>query len=228
MSNKKKEKFGGTISFKERIGKVEESLGLLFDKVKAMLDSAIHVLSKDDEPKFEELSKEIDSVHDLTDTLEDHIINAVTLHQPFGRNIRYLIAGLKISNEVHRCGHDAIHIAETSKFFDYSMECYMEVIEKVKKLAIMAEDMFVKAVDSYFNGSDVNLKEWHHMDDEVDDLHDEIIEEIKEAMGNNCANVPAGISLILATRYIERIADHACNIVEENCYVMSGERAKIE
>lgn len=222
------DKIGGTIRFTELVKKVQQNLTNLSNTVVDMIDSGQQALLEDDETLFGELEKELVRVHEVRGDLEMNIITSVVLHQPFARDLRFLVSSLKVSNEIHRSGHDAVHIAHTSKFFDRSMTCYTAIVEKVGKLASMALSMFKDSIKAFQERKALDIKEWKELDDEVDDFHNQIIDEITEQMMSNCENVRVGVSLILATRYIERIADHACNIVEEAAFVVTSERPVIE
>ena len=101
-------------------------------------------------------------------------------------------------------------------------------IADIGALGQLALNMFKESTIAFLDKKVLDFNDWKKLDDEVDDKHDEIIQDIGLIMEKHPDFVRAGVSLILATRYIERIADHACNIVEESKYVVTSEREKIE
>jgi phosphate transport system protein len=224
----KRELFGGTIRFKELMKDVVDRIEELSNLVEKMIDASIIAFKHDNENIFEDLQSQLTDVHEIQEELEKSIANSITLHQPFAKDIRFLVSSIKISNEIHRCAHDAIHIARTTKFYDSSMTIFEEPIEKIINLSKMAYSMFTKSTEAFINQIAMDIDEWMKLDDEVDDYHNEIIANISKIMNEECENIKAGISFVLTTRYIERIADHACNIVEESTYVVTSKRVKIE
>ena len=104
----------------------------------------------------------------------------------------------------------------------------IEIIEEIAVLARKAFFMYTTSIDAFLSMKALDTLVWTKMDDEIDSLHVKIIDNIRSIMSNDCVNINAGTSLILATRYIERIADHACNIAEESTYVVTSKKEKIE
>lgn len=224
--NEKTRAFGGTIRFKELMNEITENLVDLSNLVVSMIKNGKKALVEDNEKLLPKLEKELEKVHELSYLLEDSILNTIALHQPFARDLRYILSILKISNDIHRSAHDAVHIARSSTFVD--MKLHKEMIEKIGDLADKASKMFTNSVKAFRNREAPEVDDWKVLDDEVDLLHTEIIDEVVALMKEDSAWDRAGVSLILATRYIERIADHACNIVEESIYVVTSKRVKIE
>ncbi|MHA1211206.1 MAG: phosphate signaling complex PhoU family protein [Candidatus Heimdallarchaeota archaeon] len=222
----KKSSFGGTIRFKALMEKVNFHLAKLSDLVIVMISEGKRALTKDDEGLFHDIKIELEEVHEICYALEDAILNSIALHQPFAQDLRYILSTLKITNEIHRSAHDAVHIANSSAFID--LKIHSDMVTRIGKLASKASKMFKASIEAFRNRKAPSVEEWKVLDDEVDDLHVEIIDEMVSLMEKDTTWARAGVSLILATRYIERIADHACNIVEESIYVVTSKRVKIE
>ncbi len=218
--------YGGTIRFKEIMDTMNNHLDNLSNLVVKMIQDGIKALTKDDENLFKETKTDLEKVHKICYLLEDSISSSIALHHPFARDLRFVLSTLKISNEIHRSAHDAVHIAHSSSFID--LEIHAKMIERIADLANKASTMFKDSVDAFRKRKALEVKIWTQLDNEIDDLHTSIIEDVVELMKNDSSWVRAGVSLILATRYIERIADHACNIVEEGIYVVTSKRVKIE
>jgi phosphate transport system protein len=225
-NNSNGKRFGGTIRFKQLMKKLNKRLADLSDLVKDMIQSGQTALIEDREEIYKELGVELAAVHHHCHELEDVIQSSLALHQPFAGDLRYILSTLKISNDIHRSAHDAVHVAHSSIFIESDQ--FTGVIKRFEELLTKAASMFEQSIDAFRNRKVLDLDEWKHLDDEVDDLHKEIIDEITQEIAENPDWTRAGISLILSSRYIERIADHACNIVEEGYYVVTGRREKIE
>lgn len=224
--NGRKTKFGGTIRFKELMEQLNDRLTNLSDLVIDMIERGKTALLEDNESVYKELDELLDKVHENCYYIEDTIQSSLALHQPFAGDLRYILAGLKITNEIHRSAHDAVHIAHSTSFIE--LKQYDEILKKIGSLAEDSSDMFQKSVKAFQDRKALDFDVWQELDDAIDDMHKEIIIEITEIIEKDPKWTRAGTSLILTTRYIERIADHACNIVEESNFVVTGERGKIE
>ncbi|MHA1188108.1 MAG: phosphate signaling complex protein PhoU [Candidatus Heimdallarchaeota archaeon] len=224
--NEKTRAFGGSIRFKDLMNEITENLVDLSNLVVSMIKNGKKALVEDNAKLLPKLEKELEKVHELSYSLEDSILNTIALHQPFARDLRYILSILKISNDIHRTAHDAVHIARSTNYVD--MKLHSKMIKKVGALAVKSSKMFTNSVKAFRNREAPEVDDWKILDDEIDHLHTEIIDEVVALMKEDSAWDRAGVSLILATRYIERIADHACNIVEESIFVVTSKRVKIE
>jgi phosphate transport system protein len=223
-----KEKFKGSIRFKELMEKTYSRVEKLSAATGKMIDRAIIALSEDDEELYEELYNKYTKIRGLRVKLEKSVVNSVALHQPFASDLRFLISSLKIANEIERIARDAVHIANTSIFFDRSMSCLSNPLAKTIQLAKKAQKMYDDSILLFLNRKEADIEEWTEVDDKVDELHSKLIDEITDQMVCNTDSTRAGVSLILSTRYIERIADRACNICEESNYIITGKREAID
>lgn len=191
-----------------------------------MIKDGNTALANDNEALFKKLEEELKEVHVHCNSIDETVMNTIALHQPFAKDLRFILSTLKVSNEIHRSAHDAVHIANSSAFIN--LEQYNDIIQRIGDLAAKASSMFKKSIDAFSNQKELNVQKWTKKDDEVDRLHSEIIQDVTKIIEKDPTWSRAGVSLILTTRYIERIADHACNIVEESNYVVTGKKAKIE
>ncbi|NHJ49249.1 MAG: hypothetical protein FK733_15785 [Asgard group archaeon] len=223
-----KDKFGGTIRFKELMEKNVKRLKNLANLTQEMIEQSIVALKEDKVEIYEEIASKLNTIKEYRVSLEKNIINSVTLHQPFARDLRFLISSLKIANELERTARDAIHIAHSSKYVDRTMKSLKDVVDKICDLASKALFMYTESIKYFLARKVVDSDKWTALDDEVDETHKEIIEEITSIMDTQCESTRAGVSLILTTRYIERIADHACNISEESTFVATSKRNPID
>ena len=222
----KKASFGGTIRFKEIMSQLITHLTNLTDLVIEMIEQSHKALLEDNEQIYEDLQRKMEKVHFIYNEVEDTVQSGLALHHPFASDLRYSISALKIAYDIHRSAHDAAHIAQSSVYIDLSH--YPEIIERVGKLASDAISMFRKSIQSFQKQESVNYDAWKKLDDKIDEEHKKIIFDISEIIQKDPSWSRAGVSLILATRYIERIADHACNIAEETSFIVTSKRKKIE
>jgi phosphate transport system protein len=152
--------------------------------------------------------------------IEEECLKVLALHQPVAVDLRFIIAVIKINNDLERIGDQAVNIAQRVQviakrpkppfWFDYS-----EMGEKSQKMLRMSLDALVNL--------DVDLAyRVITMDDEVDQIKKDAYDKIKQAIKDLPERVGYYINLLLISRHLERLADHATNIAEEVVYLVEG------
>jgi phosphate transport system protein len=160
-------------------------------------------------------------IDDTEVDIEEECLKVLALHQPVAVDLRFIIAVIKINNELERIGDQAVNIAQRVQviakrpkppfWFDYS-----EMGEKAQKMLRMSLDALVNL--------DVDLAyRVITMDDEVDQIKKDAYDKIKQAIKDLPERVGYYINLLLISRHLERLADHATNIAEEVIYLVEGE-----
>jgi phosphate transport system protein len=153
--------------------------------------------------------------------VEEECLKVLALHQPVAVDLRFIIAVIKINNDLERIGDQAVNIAQRVEIiakrpkppfmFDYSV-----MAEKVQRMLKMSLDAFVNL--------DVDIAyKVITMDDEVDQIKNEAYDQIKQAIKDLPERVGYYINLLLISRHMERLADHATNVAEEVIYLVEGE-----
>ena len=189
---------------------VEERVGLA---VKAM---------KERDAKLAEqvISGDID-IDQMEVNLEEECLKVLALHQPVAVDLRFIIAVLKINNELERIGDLAVNIAERAAFL--ATQPPVEESLDFPAMFDKTRQMLKKSLDSLVN-TDTDLAfEVLAEDDEVDEINQEMYIKIEEAILYHPEQIKAYIHLLSTSRHLERIADHATNIAEDVIYMITGD-----
>lgn len=153
--------------------------------------------------------------------LEEECLKILALHQPVAVDLRFLIAVIKINNDLERIGDQAVNIAE--RVVTISKRPEMNFVFDYAPMAEKAEQMLRLSLDALVNvDADLAFKVIT-LDDEVDALKSEAYDRIKTAIEQTPERVGYLINLLLISRHLERLADHAENIAEEVIYLIEGE-----
>jgi phosphate transport system protein len=176
----------------------------------------------------EELANQVLEVEDKIDHLDTKIDKfcheLVALGQPVAKDLRFIMATIKIDNDLERIGDIAAGIATKIE----SVKEILNVVKilKVDEFAAFSENMIKDAIDSFVN-SDVTLaKNILRNVNESDKKHQEIFKNLVVEMTNNKEIVPAAADLVLVLRHISRLSDHATNIAEEVIFLLEGKIVK--
>jgi phosphate transport system protein len=160
-------------------------------------------------------------INEMEVEVEEECLKVLALHQPVAVDLRFLIAVIKINNELERIGDQAVNIAQRvgviAKRRDFNFEFdYLPMAQRAESMLRMSLDALVNL--------DVDLAfKVVTQDDAVDQINKEAYDRIKNAMAQNPGHMGYLINLLLISRHIERLADHATNIAEEVIYLIEGE-----
>jgi len=152
---------------------------------------------------------EVDAYDNLIRTQCENIL---ALFQPFASDLRFLISSLMINNQLERCGDIAVNISQRiKKTYEYkSLIDESNITEMAKK----AKEMLKKSIDAFVL-KDINLaNEVLISDEEVDNLNKKAFKFLVETMQKNPSLIEPSSHLLILSRHIERLADHATNIAE--------------
>jgi len=153
--------------------------------------------------------------------IEEHCLKTLALYQPVAKDLRLIIAILKMNNDLERIGDLAVNIAERGAYLANHKE--FEIFFDIKKMAVKVEKMLTESIDSLVN-LDVPLAyKIRAEDNEVDAMNREMYARAKEIMIQNPEHINFILHTISAGRHLERIADHATNIAEDVIYLEEAE-----
>lgn len=169
----------------------------------------------------EQIIKSDYEIDEMDVEIEEECLKIIALHQPVAVDLRFLAAVLKINKELERIGDEAVNVAqriqtitkkrETDFVFDYSL------------MAEKSQTMLKMSLDALVNLDVDGALKVLTMDDRVDEIKNEAYRLIKDAIRNTPDHVEYLINLLLISRHLERMADHATNIAEEVVYMVEGE-----
>jgi phosphate transport system protein len=207
--------------FQRELDKVKKKILTLGALVEERVQMALTATTNNDPQLAQKIIKSDHEIDEMEVEIEEECLKVMALHQPVAIDLRFLIAVIKINNELERIGDQAVNIAErvdiTAKreqldlYFDYAT-----MGEKAQAMLKMSLDAFINL--DYDTAFQVMT-----MDDEVDSIKHEAYDMIKKSMREHPEKVGFLINLLLISRHLERLADHATNIAEEVVYLIEGE-----
>ena len=128
---------------------------------------------------------------------------------------------MKINSELERIGDQAINIAEASKELLKSPQ--LKKLIDIPFMADIAKLMVKHCLDSFVRKDAGLAREVLAMDNQVDGLKEQIFRELLTYMISETKYIPVALELILISRHLERIGDHATNIAEDVIFMVQGE-----
>ncbi len=162
--------------------------------------------------------REVDAYDNLINTQCETIL---ALFQPFAFDLRYLISAMRINNQLERCGDIAVNIAQRTKHLANQQKLLHE--SEVLTMSKKARQMLKDAIDSFIN-KDIELaSSIGKQDDIVDSYNKSIFNFSVEKMKSEPVLIEPCAHLLILSRHIERLADHATNIAEDVIFMINAE-----
>ena len=190
--------------------RVEETLREAVDALNQRdCDKARHVLNNDNEIDLLEVE------------LEEECLKTLALHQPVAIDLRFIVATLKINNDLERVGDLAVNISERTLYI--AQHPAVDVPLDFQAMSAKAQWMLKNSLDALVHQDVVLARDVCRADDDVDTMNCEMYTQVQEAIKQNPNQIEVLIHLLSTSRHLERIADLATNIAEDVIYMIEGE-----
>jgi phosphate transport system protein len=152
--------------------------------------------------------------------LDNRSFTLLALYQPMAADLRTIVAALKINTDLERVGDLAVNIAEAAR--RYSSHSPVKKLIDIPRMASIAQTMLRDALDAFVR-RDVDLaQQVLNEDDKLDALKTQIFRELLTYMLQDPSTIEPALDLILVSRHLERIGDHATNIAEDVIFIVSA------
>jgi phosphate transport system protein len=190
----------------------------------AMVESAVQeataAIAERDEAMARRVIDNDIQIDEMELQVEEGCLKVLALHQPVAIDLRFIIAVLKINNNLERVGDLAVNIAERAAFL--ATQPPVSVSLDFQTMVRKAQAMLKKSIDALVNLSVSQAREVLAGDDEIDAMNRQMYVVIQQAIGVRLEQTESLIHLLSASRHLERIADHATNIAEDVIYMIEG------
>jgi len=200
-------------ALKERLlamgGLAEERVRVAVNGVTDRDGEALHAVMTGDEP-----------INDFHIEIDDRCFKLLALHQPMAADLRTIVAAVKINTDLERVGDLAVNVAEAGK--RYLQHPPVKPLIDIPRMGNIAQEMLRDALDAFVR-RDVGLAEAVlAKDDDLDGLKTQIFRELLTFMLQDTATIEPALDLILISRHLERIGDHATNVAEDVIFMVSA------
>jgi len=160
------------------------------------------------------------AVNDLQIEIDDSCLKMLALQQPMATDLRLITSAMKMSADLERIGDQAVNIAETA--LRLLETAPLRPVIDVAEMAGIAQQMTRDALDSFVRRDAALARDVLSRDDKVDQMKDSVFRVLLTHMMADPGTIERALGLILISRNIERIADHATNIAEEVIFLVEA------
>ncbi len=192
----------------------------------ALVEESVYKAVKAVEARDEKLAREViegDQQLDMVEVeVEEECLKILALHQPIAADLRFIVAVLKINNDLERIGDLAVNIASRAIKLS-AIKTQPEALIDFQDLESKVQQMLRRSLESLVNLNEEIAKSVCSSDDAIDDINRSIHKQVIQATREHPNDVERFIILLSVSKNLERIADHATNIAEDVLYMIRGE-----
>ena len=181
---------------------------------------AVQGLVERDRPLIDRVISGDEPLNRLHIEIDGRCFTLLALHQPMAADLRTVVAAVKINADLERVGDLAVNIAEAAR--RYASHPPVKKLIDIPLMAEISQTMLRDALDAFVR-RDVDLAQ-HVLDedDRLDALKTQIFRELLTYMLQDPATIEPALDLILVSRHLERIGDHATNVAEDVIFIVSA------
>jgi phosphate transport system protein len=159
-------------------------------------------------------------VNDLQIEIDDRCLKLLALQQPIAKDLRLITSAMKINDDLERIGDQAVNIAQNT--IKLLPQPPLKPLIDIPRMADIAEKMTRDSLDAFVKRDAELARSVLRRDDEVDQLKDQVFRELLTYMMADPGTIQRALALILISRNVERIADHATNIAEDVIFLVEA------
>ena len=188
--------------------------GLAEDRVRAAVDGLVR-------RDAEAVARVLDGdrpINQLHIEIDNRCFKLLALYQPMAVDLRAIVSAVKINTDLERVGDLAVNIAEATR--RYMRHPPVKQLIDIPRMATIAQAMLRDALDAYVRRDTVLAKAVLDADDGLDALKTQLFRELLTYMLQDPSTIEPALDLILISRHLERIGDHATNIAEDVIFMV--------
>jgi phosphate transport system protein len=190
--------------------------GLAEDRVRL----AVRALVERDFALVEKVLVSDEAINRLHIEIDDRCFKLLALHQPMAVDLRAIVSAVKINTDLERVGDLAINIAEAvGRYLEHPS---VKDLIDIPRMAAIAQDMLRDALDAFVRRDLGLAQQVLDRDDELDALKTQVFRDLVVHMTRDAGTIEPAIDLVLVSRHLERIGDHATNIAEDVIFMVSA------
>jgi len=206
--------------FQRKLILLKKELLRMAGLVEQAIAQSIDSLVKGDSLLAEKTIREDKNINDMELEIDDLSLKLLALYHPLASDLRFITSAMGINIELERIGDLAVNIAECA--LSLNQEPQLKPYLDIPRMTEITKSM-VNEVLAAFVSEDADLARIvHERDDQVDDLNNQIFRELLSYMLADPKTIARAVQLIIVSKHLERIADHATNIAERVIFIVKA------
>ena len=210
--------------FHEEIETLKQTLLAMGGLVEDQIRRVMRALTERDDALAQEVIDRDRQVNAYDVEVDETCVNLLALHQPAAGDPRFITTAMKIVTDLERIGDQAVNIGQRA--LELNREPQLKPYIDLPRMAERAQAMVKESLDAFVTRDTELARRVCAADAEVDALKEQIFRELLTFMMEDTRTISRAIRLILISRFMERVADHATNIAEMVIYMVEGKMVR--
>lgn len=206
--------------FQDELQTLQERLLVMGGLAEERVRASIQGLMARDLTLIDKVLRNDEPINELHIEIDNRCFKLLALHQPMAVDLRAIVAAVKINTDLERVGDLAVNIAEAAT--RYARHPPVKKLLDIPRMGEIAQVMLRDSLDSFVRRDTTLAQHVLNEDDQLDGLKTQIFRELLTFMLQDPSTVEPAIDLILISRHLERIGDHATNIAEDVIFMVSA------
>ncbi|HEX4914698.1 MAG TPA: phosphate signaling complex protein PhoU [Vicinamibacterales bacterium] len=206
--------------FQEELDALKERLLAMGGLAEERVREAVHGVKDRDMTAIDAILSGDEPINDLHMEIDDRCFKLLALHQPMAADLRVIVAAVKINTDLERVGDLAVNIAEAGK--RYLQHAPVKPLIDIPRMGDLAQKMLRDSLDAFVRRDMTLAEQVLAADDTLDGLKTQIFRELLTYMLQKPETIEPALDLILISRHLERIGDHATNVAEDVIFILSA------
>lgn len=206
--------------FQDELEELKKRLLVMGGLAEELVRLAVKGLTDRDPSLISQVVKGDQPINDLHIEIDDRCFKLLALKQPMAIDLRAIVAAFKINTDLERVGDLAINLVEATK--RYMLHPSIKPLVDIPKMAEISQQMLRDALDAYIHRNEQLAQRVLEKDDKLDNLRSRVFRDLLEFMTKKHETIEPALELILVSRHLERIGDHATNIAEDVIFIVSA------
>jgi phosphate transport system protein len=213
-----------TRHFHDELDALKQTLLAMGGLVEDQIRRAMRALLERDDVLAQDVIDRDRQVNTYDVEVDEQCVNLLALNQPAASDLRFITTAMKIVTDLERIGDQAVNIAQRA--LELNREPQLKPYIDLPRMADRAQRMVKESLDAFVAGDTALARQVCAADAEVDALKEQIFRELLTYMMEDPRTVSRAIRVILISRFMERVADHATNIAEMVIYLVEGKMVR--
>ena len=210
--------------FHEELESLKQTLLAMGGLVEEQIRQVMRALVERDDALAQSVVERDQQVNAYDIEVDETCVNLLALHQPAAGDLRFITTAMKIVTDLERMGDQAVNIAQ--RVLELNQEPQLKPYIDLPRMAEKAQRMVKESLDAFVARDTELARRVCAEDAEVDALKEQIFRELLTFMMEDPRTIPRAIRLILISRFLERLADHATNIAEMVIYLVDAKMVR--
>jgi phosphate transport system protein len=207
-------------AFNKDLASLMERLLGMASVAEKMIHLSIQALVQRDASLVEKIPEMEAEVNHFELEIDNQANRLLCLQQPLASDLRFIVASMKIGGDLERIGDQAVNITENTQILLQQPE--LNRLIDLPHMAEIVKEMVRDSLHAFITSDASEARAVLLRDDAVDALKDQVFRVVLTYMISDPKTIPIGIQLILISRHLERVADHATNIAEDVVYLVEA------